>query len=213
MDVRLQHPYTCLIAGPTSCGKTQFVKKIIEEGEHVVNGSAEKIIWLYGEYQPAYMELSSKFPHILFIEGIPENLNEYIDPKFRNLIVIDDLMSETGSDKKVTNLFTKGSHHRNLSVILLLQNLFFNGKESRTISLNAHYIVLFENPRDNTIVTSLAKQMYPSKIKFLQEAFRDATKLPYHYLFLDLKPYTDEKFRVRTCIMPSETQYAYVNKM
>ena len=61
----------------------------------MVNGSAEKIIWLYGEYQPAYMELSSKFPHILFIEGIPENLNEYIDPKFRNLIVIDDLMSET----------------------------------------------------------------------------------------------------------------------
>ena len=213
MDVRLQHPYTCLVAGPTSCGKTQFVKKIIEEGEHVVNGSAEKIIWLYGEYQPAYRELASKFPYILFIEGIPENLNEYIDPKFRNLIVIDDLMSETGSDKKVTNLFTKGSHHRNLSVILLLQNLFYNGKESRTISLNAHYIVLFKNPRDNTIVTSLAKQMYPGKIKFLQEAFRDATKLPYHYLFLDLKPYTDEKFQVRTCIMPSETQYAYVNKM
>ena len=213
MDVRLQHPYTCLVAGPTSCGKTQFVKKIIEEGEHAVNGSAEKIIWLYGEYQPAYMELSTKFPHILFIEGIPENFNEYIDPKFRNLIVIDDLMSETGNDKKVTNLFTKGSHHRNLSVILLLQNLFYNGKESRTISLNAHYIVLFKNPRDNTIVTSLAKQMYPGKIKFLQEAFRDATKLPYHYLFLDLKPYTDEKFRVRTCIMPKETQYAYVNKM
>ena len=213
MDVRLQHPYTCLVAGPTSCGKTQFVKKIIEEGEHVVNGSAEKIIWLYGEYQPAYMELSSKFLHILFIEGIPENLNEYIDPKFRNLIVIDDLMSETGNDKKVTNLFTKGSHHRNLSVILLLQNLFYNGKESRTISLNAHYIVLFKNPRDNTIVTSLARQMYPGKIKFLQEAFRDATKLPYHYLFLDLKPYTDEKFRVRTCIMPSEIQYAYVNQM
>ena len=213
MDVRLQHPYTCLVAGPTSCGKTQFVKKLIERGEQVVNGSAEKIIWLYGEYQPAYMDLSSKFPHILFIEGIPENLNEYIDPKFRNLIVIDDLMSETGSDKKVTNLFTKGSHHRNLSVILLLQNLFYNGKESRTISLNAHYIVLFKNPRDNTIVTSLAKQMYPGKVKFLQEAFKDATKLPYHYLFLDLKPYTDEKFRVRTCIMPNETQYAYVNKM
>ena len=213
MDVWPQHLYTCLVAGPTSCGKTQFVKKIIEEGEHVVNGSAKKIIWLYGEYQPAYMELSSKFLHILFIEGIPENLNEYIDPKFRNLIVIDDFMSETRSDKKVTNLFTKGSHHRNFSVILLQQNLFYNGKESQTISLNAHYIVLFQNPRDNTIVTSLAKQMYPGKVKFLQEAFRDATKLPYHYLFLDLKPYTDEKFRVRTCIMLSETQYAYVNKM
>ena len=43
MDVRLQHPYTCLIAGPTSCGKTQFVKKLIEQGEYMTNGSAEKI--------------------------------------------------------------------------------------------------------------------------------------------------------------------------
>ena len=213
MDVRLQHPYTCLVAGPTSCGKTQFVKKLIQQGEQVTNGSAEKILWLYGEYQPAYVEASKQFPHITFIEGIPENLNEYIDPKFRNLIVIDDLMSETGNDKRITNLFTKGSHHRNLSVILLLQNLFYNGKESHNISLNTHYIVLFKNPRDNTVISSLAKQMYPGKIKFLQEAFRDATKLPYHYLFLNLKPYTDEKFRVHTCIMPDETQYAYVCKI
>ena len=61
-DVRLQHPYNYMdVAGPTSCGKTQFVKRIIEEGEHMTNGSAEKIIWLYGEYQPAYIELSQSF--------------------------------------------------------------------------------------------------------------------------------------------------------
>ena len=151
--------------------------------------------------------------NISFIEGIPENLNEYVNPKLRNLIVIDDLMSETGSDKRITNLFTKGSHHRNLCDILLLKNLFYNGKESQNISLNAHYIVLFKNSWDNTIITSLAKQMYPGKIKFLQEAFTDATKLPYHYLFLDLKPYTDEKFRMQTCKMPDEIQYAYLNKI
>ena len=152
----------------------------------MINGSAEKMTWLYVAYQPAYIELSQMFPNILLIEGIPENLNKYINPKYRNLICIDDLMSETGGDKQITNLFTKGSHHRNLSVIMLLQNLFYNGKESRKISLNAHYIVLFKNPRDNTIITSLTKQMYSGKIKFLQEAF--ATKLPYHCLFLDLKP-------------------------
>ena len=140
-------------------------------------------------------------PNITFVEGVPENLNEYIDSKYRNLIVIDDLMSETGNDKCITNLFTKGSHHKNLSMILLLQNLFYNGKESRYISLNAHYIVLFKSPRDNTVITSLAKQMYPGKIKFLQEAFCDATKQPYHYLFLDLKPYTDEQFRVHVPVL------------
>ena len=168
MDVRLQHPYTCIVSGPTSCSKTVFVKKLIEHGELLTNGSPQKIIWLYGEYQPAYVELAQKFSHITFIKGVPENLNEYIDPKYRNLIIIDDLMSETGNDKQIANLFTKGSHHRNLSVILLLQNLFYNGKDSHNISLNTHYIVLFKNPRDNTVVTSLAKQMYPGKVKCLQ---------------------------------------------
>ena len=46
MDVRHQHPYTCLVAGPTSCGKKQFVKALIEEGQHMTNGSAEKILCL-----------------------------------------------------------------------------------------------------------------------------------------------------------------------
>ena len=119
-------------------------------------------------------------------------------------------MSETGNDKGITNLFTKGSHNKNLSVILPVQNLFYNGKESQNISPNTHYIVLFKNPRGNTIITSLAKQMYPGKVKFLQEAFKDAAKKPYHYLFLDLKPYTEERYRVSTYIMPYETQYTYV---
>ena len=213
MDVRLQHPYACLVADSTSCGKTQFVKALIEEGEHMTNGSAENILWLYGEYQHAYTELSQRFPHVTFIEGIPENLNEYVDPKYKNLIIIDDLISEAGNDKRITSLFTKGSHHRNLSVILLLQNLFYDGKETCDISLNTHYIMLFKNPRDNIVITSLAKQMYPGKTKFLQEAFKDATKLPYYYLFPDLKPYTNEKFRVRSFIMPNKTQYAYVSRI
>ena len=63
-------------------------------------------MWLYGEYQHTYTELSQRFPNIEFVEGIPENLNEYINPKYRNLIVIDDLMYETGNDKRITNLFT-----------------------------------------------------------------------------------------------------------
>ena len=134
----------------------------------MTNGTAEKILWQNGEYQHAYTELSQRFPHITFIEGIPENLNEYVDPEYRNLIITDDPMSETGNDKRITSLFTKGSHHKNVSVILLLQNLFYNGKGSCNISLNTHYIMLFKNPRDNTVISSLAKQMYLGKTKFLQ---------------------------------------------
>ena len=61
----------------------------------------------------------------------------------------------------------------NTSVIYLVQNLFPKGKESRTISINAQYMVLFKNPRDNTQVVNLAKQMYPGRVKYMQDAFRD----------------------------------------
>jgi hypothetical protein len=42
-----------------------------------------------------------------------------------------DLMDET--DQRVASLFTKKSHHRNISVMYIVQNLFYH----RTISLNA----------------------------------------------------------------------------
>ena len=48
----------------------------------------------------------------------------------------------------------------------------------RTISLNAHYLILFKNPRDASQINHLAKQMYPTKSKFMVEAYRDATLPP-----------------------------------
>jgi hypothetical protein len=56
--------------------------------------------------------------------------------------------------------------------------------------------------------------MYPGKSKFVLEAFEDATKEPYGYLLIDLKPETDEKYRIRTNIFPDDDrQYAYVPKV
>ena len=71
---------------------------------------------------------------------------------------------------------------------------------------------LFKNPRDATQVATLGRQMYPGKSKFLIEAFKDATQKPYGYLFLDMKPETEEIYRVRTNIFPNERQYVYLPK-
>ncbi|GFT51556.1 uncharacterized protein TNCV_4219071 [Trichonephila clavipes] len=70
--------------------------------------------------------------------------------------------------------------------------------EFRTISLNASYMCCFKNVRDKMQMASLAKQMYPSQTKYFQESFKDATSVAYGYLFIDLRPETDEKLRLRT---------------
>ena len=85
------------------------------------------------------------------------------DVSNRNLIVLDDQMIDASKDKRIENLFTRGSHHRNLSVIYIVQNLFYQEKDSRSISLNSHYLILFKNPRDKLQIVTLPKQMYPGQ--------------------------------------------------
>ena len=212
MDARLQHPFTCCCAGMTGSGKTKWVQKLLLGKEQTIHGSPENIVWCYGEYQPIYTKLLTHFPHLKFIKGFPANIDDVIDSTRRNLIIIDDLMSEVGNDQRVTALFTKGSHHKNLSVILILQNLFHQSKEMRTISLNSHYLVIFRNPRDKSQINHLGKQMYPGNMKFLQQSYNDATSKPYGYLLVDLKPDTPEEIRLRTNIFPGETTLVYVPK-
>ena len=179
----------------------------------MIEGAPENIIWCYGICQPAYDEIQRHFPNITFVEGVPSDLESMINPSIRNLVVIDDLMHELSNDPRITSLFTKGSHHRNLSVIFILQNIFHRGKELRDMTLNCHYLVLFKSPRDSSQVNHLAKQMFPSHVKYIQGAFQDATKRPYGYLLCDLKPETPSDFRLRSNIFPGETQCAYVRKV
>lgn len=189
--IYLRHPFTMLIAGPTGSGKTEFVKQLINSRGTVSKPKPERIIYFYGEYQEKFRDMSD----VEFIQGIPEYAIESLDNK-PTWIVIDDLMHETANSKLISELFTKGSHHRNLSVILIVQNLFVRGSESRNISLNSQYVVLFKNPRDQSIATSIARQMFPSKIKKFQKVYEDATRNPFTYLFIDLKPNTPNEVRL-----------------
>ena len=106
----------------------------------MIDQAPERIIWCYSQRQNAYTQLLMMIVKIEFVKGIPESLenDSYLDVNKRNLIVIDDQMTEAGKDNRIVNLFTKGSHHRNLSVIYIVQNLFHQGKGNPSISLNSH---------------------------------------------------------------------------
>ena len=95
----------------------------------------------------------------------------------------------------------------------IVQNLFDQGKGHRTISLNAHYLVLLKNPRDASQITHIPKQVYPGHTQFVREAFEDATREPYGYLLIDLKQTTPDHLRLRTRIFPDETQFVYMRKV
>ena len=163
-----------------------------------------KIIFCYGEYQAAFDSMMQTIPNITFVEGFPENLNDMLCTN--SLVIVDDLMSQCSQNQSMSDLFTKGSLHRGVSVI------FPPGKQSRTISLNSHYIIVLKNPRDSLGISTLARQMCPNNTNFLLQSFQDATKKPYGYLLLDLHQLSPENMRLRTNILPGEKQIVYVKR-
>ena len=204
MSIPFVHPFTAIVSGPTGCGKTQFTLRLIKHARTMISPPPQRIVWCFGVYQQLFSDVTG----VEFHEGIP-SLDTF-DGQQRTLLVLDDLMQET--DSRVTSIFTKISHHKNVSVIYLTQNLFYGSKQNRTISLNSQYFVLYKNVRDANQAAYLARQMYPGKSAFMVDAFKDATKQPYSYLLVDLRPESDERFRLRTNIFPGEMTHVYAPK-
>jgi hypothetical protein len=159
------------------------------------------ILWCYGE--------KNAVPYLQFVSGKRIQFHEEVPGNFENeegepaLIILDDLLTDVYSEK-VCLLFTKGCHHRNISVILITQNLFHQGRYCRDISLNTKYLVVLKNTRDKYQFSHLARQVYPENSKSLYDAYLEATEKPHGFLLLDLAQDTDERLRFRTHIFPDE---------
>lgn len=208
-NLKFIHPSTIQVSGPTGCGKTRFVLNLLNE--RMIEPFPERLIWVYSEWQPDYDTLKENFSNMEFVRGFSEDLYDSILPKERNLLVLDDQMSEASDSKTLARLFTKGSHHRNLTVIYLVQNLYDQGKSSRTVSLNTHYIVIFKNKRDGSQFRKLAQQLKPNNSGWLIAAFENATKDRYGYLVIDNHPRARECLRFRTNIFNGECPAFYAD--
>lgn len=198
--VYLKHPFTMIVSGPTGSGKTMWVKNLIEKRSVVSYPPPTRITYCYGTYQSLFTEMNN----VTFIPGISEDVIENLGADEPQWLIIDDLMTESANSRLISDLFVKGSHHRNISIILLIQNFSMKGSENRNISLNSQYIVLFKNPRDKSMASNIARQMYPRKTKFFQKIFDDATKKPHSYLFIDLKSDTPEEMRLLSNVLGEE---------
>lgn len=208
------HPFSCIISGPSNSGKSFFIKQMLEHGDVVLSQMPQNIVWFYSCWQPLYKELLNKFPYIKFMEGLPSSFedDDLFPPNQITLAVIDDLMASASDSDQIEKAFTQYVHHRNLSIILILQNLFFQGKKMRTIALNSKYLVLFSSPRDQMQIVTLARQMYPTNTKYFLEVFQDATRKPHGYLLVDLAATTPESYRLRTGLFPPDWPTVYTMK-
>ncbi|GBO26802.1 hypothetical protein AVEN_50737-1 [Araneus ventricosus] len=190
MLLQLKFPSSMIINGPSQSGKTRLARDIISR--QVYDVPIKKVVWCYKIFQPWFHEEKK----IKFIAGLPKG-----DENF-DLLIIDDLMNSLTND--TAQMFTVGSHHKNFSIILITQNRFPRTRVARDISLNAHYILLFRNNRDQSQIGCFGRQVFPHRSKFFMDAYKKATAEKYQFLLVDCFPTTDEELRLRQSLFPDD---------
>ncbi len=83
-------------------------------------------------------------------------------------------MDEAKNSKLVSKLFTQG-RHRNVSVILILQNAFPKGKYNTEIARNAMYLALFKSPADREQISNLGHKMFEKVNNVFMDIYRNVT--------------------------------------
>ena len=96
-DFQLGHKFSPMVVGPSMCGKSYFVKQMLE-GDHIEYDDPWKqrrIHWFYGQYQDMFKDMRRNMgKNIYFKQGPPEfelGLSD-IDPCYNNMVVLDDIM-------------------------------------------------------------------------------------------------------------------------
>ena len=212
---RFQHPATMMVVGPTQSGKSNFVEKLLQSALiKYPSRKATRIHVFYTQWQPLYDRLRDTHGNrIAFTQGLPEvddNL-ESIDSKVNNVWVLDDLMDEAIQSPVISQLFTRG-RHRNLSVILLLQNMFPKGKFNTNISRNALYKVLFRSPGDRKQIDIVAEQTFAKDRGNFMKAYTKETEKPFGYIILDNHPRTTNEHQVVANVFGDCYAYPYITK-
>ncbi len=208
---------TNAIYGPSGIGKTQYA--ILYFRYHKEMFPDQKIttfIVCYNEWQSAYAEIRKYCPKVEFIQGLigRAKLDTLGKDNTYSLIFIDDLMQSISDSSLFAESIISMSHHRRLNIIFTLHNIFYQGKYTRTLTLNTKYITLFVSRRDQTQVTRLGNQILGTGGgRALIECFKDLLSTEkYPYIFIDMSPHIDPVYTLRSKIFPDQETVVYVMK-
>jgi len=195
--------------GPSGCGKTfrtcdilRLKSDLVEDGEKIQN-----VVFCYAAWQPIYDRLQRAGIVTKWVKKKPSSdefvklVCDYSD-RGGSIVVIDDFMSQIDSD--LVDIVTVQSRHYNTSTFILFQSLFPPNKLARQISLNVKYLHIHKNPRENSQILVLARQIAPRNYKWIVEAYHEITKQPHQCLLIDLTQQREEKLRYRSNYLPRE---------
>nr|CAD2197235.1 unnamed protein product [Meloidogyne enterolobii] len=199
-ELKFKMPFGMIISGPSSSGKSTLLLKIIAEAEELIDPKPKSIVYCFGEMSSIVPVLQRSGVHVL--AGVPteEVLKKFPKPF---LLILDDLLLSI-DEKYLSELFTKKSHHQNFAVIFVTQNLF--EKKIKVARQNAQYIIIMRSPNSALSVRNIGVQLFPRKLDYFLDAYRQATNVPYGYLLIDMHASSDPGLRLRTNIFKEDEE-------
>jgi len=198
-------PCTINITGITASGKSTWVRKLLQGRDKYFDNKIEKVLYCYGIWTDDFSELD-KDENIEFHENLPDEENVKQLPK-HSIIVLDDMMMEVVQSKFIQTLFTRLSHHLEISILYISQNIFCKGVMARSIMLNVQYFVLMRNLRDIQQIRCLGRQLCMEKT--LLEAYQDTLLIPFNHLVINLSPHSELTIRLFSNIFSRDHVIGY----
>jgi hypothetical protein len=202
-NLKFRCPSGIHIVGPTMSGKSTLTRRLLNDRDELFIKPFDRVIYAYSVLQDSFKKIKGNVEFIQGISAILENEN-FFDPNENNLLVLDDLMDEIADNHRASVLFTRGIHHKNVTVIFLYQNLFKKGTAMRDITLNSQYFLLFKSPRDVQQIKLLGRQL---GLPHLECAYKKAIKERYGFLLVNLHPECDERLRLQSNIFGHRKVY------
>jgi len=193
-----------LVAGPSSSGKTYYVKKLILNADEVFQEPPKEILYFMQYNQPAYQDLKTSLgDKISFYDTFPEDYQNIFGWSTRSpdspplLVVLDDLFEVIIKRPDVLKLFTGIGHHLHITVILLSQFIFGDSTLYRQINKQLTHMLIFPSVRYRSGLKTLSSQVF-GNAKFLSLVAEDIRKQdPFRPMLWDLKPQQKEYLRTR----------------
>jgi len=207
---KFDYPFRIFISGSSQSGKTCFAGKLLNHGE-IFKKKVKSVRY----YHPDYLSHSPVDWHneldisVTYQSGLP-NLAELCDIEPDTCLVIDDLYEESVNSQAIDYLFRVLSGKKSLSVMILSQRYFSQGKFGMNIRNNCNFTVLLRNvdAKLNARVASLMNLK-----QSISAAIKDTYDNNYYpYIFIDSSPRGQVSgYRVYTNIF-DRYQIGYTNR-
>lgn len=208
MDIRVRNPCSFIFSGPTKAGKTHRVFRFLEFAKLIFKKPecAKHVIYFYNVWTDEF----EKHKHLVHdwiqesptLEVIVDKCEPFKD-KGGSIVIVDDYGSDIA--KELKQVFTVHSHHLNINIFLLVQNLFPNDNFYRELSRNATHTLVFPNNRDKKQLQCFASQVFPGgSSQILDICTQMEEENPYGYIWFDFDQKTVKYLRIKANMLPDE---------